>query len=113
MRRKGGREGCVDRGREETERASAGRTDGGIGRGGGSHEVKRGEHPGPRKRCLRMEKRVRAAHYARDASRSSCERKREGEGRARVEMKRDGMRIVAATGNGRREEREDRREERA
>lgn len=58
-----------------------------------------GDIPGTRKRRVRVEKRVRAAHYARDTSRSSDVRGARG---TRAEMKRDRKRIVAV---GRQEER--------
>lgn len=79
------------------------RTDGQGGRRR-ARGVSEEDIPGTRRRHARMEKRVRAAHYARDTSRSSDAREAK---RARVEMKRDRKRIVAV---GREE---DHREERA
>lgn len=66
--------------------------------------VSEGDIPGTRRRRARVEKRVRAAHYARDTSRSSDASGARGSRglRALAKMKRDGKRIVAA---GRQEER--------
>lgn len=55
--------------------------------------VTEGDIPGTRRRRARVEKRVRAAHYARDTSRSSDAKGARG---ARVELKRDRKRIVVA-----------------
>lgn len=87
MRNEGG--GVVDR--RGTERASAGRM---VREAEGEHAgVTEGDIPGTRRRRARVEKRVRAAHYARDTSRSSDARGARG---AHVELKRDRKRIVVA-----------------
>ncbi|KYN03656.1 hypothetical protein ALC62_05527 [Cyphomyrmex costatus] len=68
--RKMGRKGGDGVDRRETERASAGRM---VREAEGEHAgVSEGDIPGTRRRRARVEKRVRAAHYARDTSRSSA-----------------------------------------
>lgn len=104
---RGAKEGGVDRGRE-TEKASP--QDGRKGEGRGERER---DIPGARRRCARVEKRVRAAHYARDASRSSAR----GSERTKGSTRRDEARQATHRGRGGggrtgREE-EDRREEKA
>lgn len=84
--------------RRETERASAGWWDGQGGRRRACGGVSEGYIPGTRRRRARVEKRVRAAHYARDTSRSS---EKSAGGHARSEMKRDRKRRVAAAETGR------------
>lgn len=62
---------------EERDREGIRRTDGQGGRRR-ARGVSEGDIPGTRRRRARVEKRVRAAHYARDTSRSSDAREERG-----------------------------------